>query len=77
MTTYLVTLAVEIDPSQSDPGEWPWTRLMDYPYAIVPLASTALSDDPTGDKLIERVVVQAHETVAESQVAAIPPSQRV
>ena len=77
MTTYLVTLAIETDPTMNDPALWDWPRLLDTPYPAEALASTELYDaTDSDDELTVRIVEQAHRTVHESQTAAIPPSER-
>jgi hypothetical protein len=41
---YLVVLAVEVDPTMSDPGDWHWPTLVDSPFPVDVVESIKTDD---------------------------------
>ena len=57
LNTYLVTLAIQTDESQSNPGKWDWASLIDTPYVAEVVAvvdATELDEDEAMRKISAR-----------------------
>jgi hypothetical protein len=63
---YAITLVIETEETDGDPGLWPWQEIIDSPTPVAVVARTDLPDDPTDSAVedLHSVMVEAHATVA-------------
>ena len=65
MAHYMVTLVIETDPSEGDPGLWGWCNVLDTPYPVTVVASSRVPDYPTDDDTtrVHRTISDAHDSL--------------
>lgn len=66
MAHYMVTLVIETDPSEGDPGGWGWAAVIDTPYPVTVVASSRVPDYPTDDDTtrVHRTMSDAHDSLS-------------
>lgn len=65
MAHYMVTLVIETDPSEGDPGKWGWSDVLDTPNPVTVVASSRVPDDPSEEEgeRVHRAIGDAHADI--------------
>jgi hypothetical protein len=65
MAHYMITLVVETDPSEGNPGRWAWQEILDTPHPVSVIDYSRLPNDPTDGE-----VARVHELVGHAHGVA-------
>lgn len=51
MAHYMITLVIETDPAEGNPGRWDWQGMLDTPHPVTVMDYSPLPDDPTDEQV--------------------------